>query len=271
MLEGLDLFFFLILGWFIANILISMSLEFGISLLTNIFGSSKTLGNFLFGIRCLGFFGVVIHELGHQLMCKVWKLEIVHVKLLEWNDGFQGEVAIKKHGNPVAQIFVTLGPIITVTLCTAILWIYYQFLGSSTVEGGLKFMVILLLFSLILGLLPSRQDWKTLLLISSRNPTATILAFTVIGSSITAFFFLVPFLNYFLTTIICFFTCIGILLLISQKFPAKRQAVSRFNATFNYREKQDIDGDLKNFLDSENKSLIDGLDDDDQGEYDIVM
>ena len=63
MVIGLDLIILIVLGWLVANLTASISLEFGVRVLISMHGDKKSVGQLLFWLRCIGFFGVATHEL----------------------------------------------------------------------------------------------------------------------------------------------------------------------------------------------------------------
>lgn len=253
MVMGLDLFILIVFGWFVANLTLSISLDLGVRILISMHGDKKSVGQLLFGLRCLGFFGVATHEFGHWMMCKAWKVEVVEANILSWDDGFHGRITTKRHGNFVASLFIVIGPIITTSICTAILWIYYGFLGISAVDTALKVLVIILLISSILGQLPSRQDWRTLGNAFSENHNAGIWSALLIASFTGVFFFLVPIINYLLATVLCFLpTIIGLLVVAKKCEPSPAKVGFKEN-----KEKKTEDQELEHFLNSSRININD--------------
>ena len=261
-IAGLDLVVFFMIGWFIANLIVSIGLEVGINVMVNIYGHTKNMKRTMQILSIIGFFGVSVHEFGHYLMCKVWKLEVVKVDWLTWNEGFEGAVITKIHGNAVAQIFVTIGPIITTTIISAVLWTYYHFLGNTAVDACLKFFICILLLSLIIGQLPSRQDWNSLGKVFSVNPKAASLSLITSTGSIIAFLFLIPLINYFSATISCFVASMLFLIIIARVCPPTRGINS-----LNKKRPNQVTKATNNLQDFLVAGMIEGTDQRDDEDY----
>jgi hypothetical protein len=124
-----------------------------------------------FYVFCISF---IFHELAHWMMCKVFGVEVSKVVLFKVEKepeshamGFQGYVLPKSPANSVlANLFISLGPLVINGLLVALIWYYYPAISESPWYPFCIYLGI----GLAIGSMPSSQDMKTFFSCLRRSP-----------------------------------------------------------------------------------------------------
>ncbi|NHI91382.1 MAG: hypothetical protein EAX96_02690 [Candidatus Lokiarchaeota archaeon] len=155
---------------------------------------------------CVGLsgLGIIVHEIGHWIMAKLFHIEVARTNLLSVNldpFGMEGHVDMDQHNNFIADLCIAIGPIISNIILIMILYIFYWYTDDNLMKGALIFMM----FSLFMGALPSGADIMVLGGSFKRNFKQGIATITFLSiSSLLMFFIFYEILGSFLTIALFF-------------------------------------------------------------------
>ncbi|MHA1799436.1 MAG: M50 family metallopeptidase [Candidatus Helarchaeota archaeon] len=230
------------------SILCSIFFEGGIIILTKFSKDSSSCRNIVKGLNLVSFVGIISHEMGHYLACKVCNVEVTNIKLLRFNKtGIDGFVTVKKSRNFVTAFFIMAGPILLSSSIMALLYLYYLTLNETDVI--LKLIISFFLLSLLLGQLPSSTDMKNTLKEFENNPKSGIFTIGTLIGSITTFLIIVQMIGYFLAFIINVFVVLLAGIIIARTCSPRRNSFRKINAESIARQKTPDEINHKNLFD----------------------
>ncbi len=150
--------------WFI--IILSISLILSNLLFRHYFGPFETM------INVLAFFGVLIHEISHFIMCKILNVP---------TDGFHIKYRFKGQPNPHGSVSIkeiqrisflqaTLVALALLLLSTWLIFWLFSVLLTFTLDPLFIILGFFMCFSLLLGAAPSNTDFKQISRSFNRDP-----------------------------------------------------------------------------------------------------
>lgn len=127
-------------------------------------------------ISVVTFPGVIVHELAHQLFCRLMRVPVYQVKYFQFKNP-TGYVIHEASDRPLANFLIAVGPFLINTLVGICLLLpaameYVAFgglTGSSGMESLLMVISMWLGLSVLIHAFPSRGDAKTLITTIMKN------------------------------------------------------------------------------------------------------
>jgi len=196
--------------------------------------------------------GMMLHEIGHYIVCLISGIEVKEIALIEILDnkkgkfiGLGGHVKADTRSNVVAALGIVIGPMLMNTLVMMLLWSYYPLLFDGVLQG----LFIFLLISCLIGCMPSKPDIKYLGRAFSKNNQDGILTILIIGGSFAAFLFLEIFIGILFSGIITFVPALLGLIYLGKKHQEKIKEKEKINPNNDEPEEKDsMQADIFNFL-----------------------
>ena len=248
MLEIINYYTFLLISWYLISVLCSTFFEGGLIILTKFSKDSSSCRNIVNGLNLISFVGIISHEMGHYLACKVCNVEVTNIKLLRFSKtGIDGFITVKKSRNFVTSFFIMMGPILLSSSIMALLYLYYLTLNETDVI--LKLIISFFLLSLLLGQLPSSTDMKNTLNEFEKNPKSGIFMIGTLIGAITTFLIVVQIIGYFLAFIMNVFIVLMAGIIIARTCHPQRNSFRKINAESIARQKNTDEINRKNLFD----------------------
>lgn len=148
-------------------------------------------------IQIITFPGVIVHELAHQLFCRLYKVPVFKVVYFQTANP-TGYVIHEKTASPIQTIMISIGPFIINTLLGALISLPASMpVFDLNNAGPLDYLLIYLGVSIAMHAFPSRGDAKNVLEIAKSPETPLwirVLGYPIVGliyvGSLGSFFWL---------------------------------------------------------------------------------
>ena len=250
MIETLNYHVILFFGLFISCIFAGLCMEVGLSF---IFSIKNPLGKVFFWIIVIiSIPGIMLHELGHYIMCLICGIEVKELALIEIIDnkkgkfvGLGGHVKADADSNVVASLGIVIGPILMNALVMVLLWLCYPFLTHWILQS----LFIFLLISCLLGSMPSKPDIKYFGRSFRKNNRDGILTILTIGGSFGIFLLLESIIGILLAGMLTFIPAILGLIYLGKKHHEKIKKKEKIKPNKDESEENDpMQADIFNFL-----------------------
>ncbi len=123
------------------------------------------------GIRGFAYLGIFFHELSHYIIAKLVHAKVSSFKMGKDNEKMYGSIKIEENINFLQSFLIGIAPFL---ISTYLLTLVLQYLYSPFCDFYIAIFLLLLSLSLVLGSVPSFQDWRVVAFSIRQN-----LAFTI--------------------------------------------------------------------------------------------
>ena len=122
-------------------------------------------------IRGFAYLGIFFHELSHYIIAKLVHAKVSSFKMGKDNDKMYGSIRIEENINFLQSLLIGIAPFL---ISTYLLTLVLQYLYSPFCDFYIAIFFLSLSLSLVLGSVPSFQDWKVVTFSIRQNPAFTI-------------------------------------------------------------------------------------------------
>lgn len=122
-------------------------------------------------IRGFAYLGIFFHELSHYIIAKLVHVKVYSFQIGKDDEKLYGSVIVDDNINFLQSFLIGIAPFL---ISTYLLTLVLQYLYSPFYDLYISIIFLALSFSLILGSVPSFQDWKAITSSIRLNPEFTI-------------------------------------------------------------------------------------------------